>query len=151
MACFFVMLVAFFLVLRANIIQSGFTFQGDRMKRLRMLGMELRQLRNMNLLQGLYEARWIWLAVPIVYAVKIRQYVRELTPEDISVTIGVFLEETGTMTSDIKEILKYRWDEQVEVWVCLAVLAVVLVLHALTRYLVSRGAIAAVDNREQEG
>ena len=121
------------------------------MKRLRMLGMELRQLRNMNLLQGLYEARWTWLAVPIVYAVKIRQYVRELTPEDISVTVSVFLEETGTMSSDVKEILKYRWDEQVEVWVCLAVLAVVLVLHVLTRYLVSRGAIAALDNREQEG
>ena len=147
---FFVMLVAFFLVLRANIIQSGFTFQGDRMKRLRMLGMELRQLRNMNLLQGLYEARWTWLAVPIVYAVKIRQYVRELTPEDASVTIGVFLEETGTMTSDVREILKYRWDEQVELPLCLAVLVVVLVLHVLTRYLVSRGAIAALDNREQE-
>jgi len=126
------LLTAFFLILRANIIQSGFTFQGDRMKRLRMLGMELRQLRNMNLWQGLYEARWTWLAILPVYGV------------------SVYLEETGKMSSDLKEILKYRWDDQVTWWVCLVVLVLMILLHVLTRYLVSRGAIAAVDYREQE-
>ena len=120
---FFVLLTAFFLILRANIIQSGFTFQGDRMKRLRMLGMELRQLRNMNLLQGLYEARWAWLAILPVYGVKLYQYARSISEEA----------ETG------------QW------WVCLVVLGLMVLLHVLTRYLVSRSAIAALDNREQEG
>jgi len=120
---FFVLLTAFFLILRANIIQSGFTFQGDRMKRLRMLGMELRQLRNMNLWQGLYEARWIWLAVLPVYGVKLYQYTQGITENA----------ETG------------QW------WVCLVVLVLMLLLHVLTRYLVSRGAIAALDEKEQEG
>jgi len=120
---FFVLLTAFFLILRANIIQSGFTFQGDRMKRLRMLGMELRRLRNMNLWQGLYEARWTWLAVLPVYGVKLYQYARGITENT----------ETG------------QW------WVCLVVLVLMILLHVLTRYLVSRGAIAALDNREQEG
>ncbi len=117
---FFVLLTAFFLILRDNIIQSGFIFQGDRMKRLRMLGMELRQLRNMNLWQGLYEARWIWLAVLPVYGVKLYQYAKRLTGDD-----------------------------QVELWVCLVVLVLMILLHVLTRYLVSCSVIAALNDAEE--
>ena len=148
---FFVLLTAFFLILRGNFIQSGFTFQGDRMKRLRMLGMEKRQLRNMNLLQGLYEARGTWLAVPVVYGVKLYQYARSLVEDTVTGRWSIYLEETGKMSSDVKEILMYRWDDQVTLWVCLVVLVLMLLLHVLTRYLVSRSAIAALDNREQEG
>lgn len=146
---FFVMLTAFFLILRANIIQSGFTFQGERMKRLRMLGMERRQLRNLNLLQGLYEARWVWLAVPLVYGVKIYQYRKKLVAMEEGSWL-IYLEETGVMTSDIGEILRYRWDDLAELWVCLAVLAFVTALHVVTRYLVSRSAIAALDDTERK-
>lgn len=141
---FFVMLTAFFFILRTNIIQSGFTFQGDRMKRLRMLGMEKRQLRNMNLLQGFYEARWVWLAVPLVYGVKIYQYWKQLAAEEAG-SWFMYLEETGDMSSDPGEILRYRWDDLVELRVCLVVLIFVMLLHVLTRYLVSRSAIAALD------
>ena len=148
---FFLLMIGFFLILRANFVQSGFTFQGDRMRRLRMLGMEKRQLRRMNLLQGLYEARWSFLAVPLVCGIKIYQYVKMVTQEVETGNRYFYLEETGALSADVKEILKYRWDDQVALWVCLAVLAVVLGLHVLTRYLVSRGAIAALDNREQEG
>lgn len=148
---FFVLLTAFFLILRGNFIQSGFTFQGDRMKRLRMLGMEKRQLRNMNLLQGLYEARGTWLAVPVVYGVKLYQYARSLVEDTVTGQWSIYLEETGKMSSDVKEILMYRWDDQMTLWVCLVVLVLMLLLHVLTRYLVSRGAIAALDEKEQEG
>lgn len=148
---FFLMLIGFFLILRANFVQSGFVFHNDRMRRLRMLGMEKRQLRKMNLLQGLYEARWSFLAIPLVYGVKIYQYVQSITEKAATGQWGLFLEETGAISSDVKEILKYRWDDQVALWVCLAVLVVVVALHVLTRYLVARGAIADLDKKEQEG
>lgn len=147
---FFVLLTAFLLILRANFVQSGFVFQGDRMQRLRLLGMEKKQLRRMNLLQGLYEARWSWLAVLLVYAVKVYQYAKEITEEVATGNVLIYIKETGTMSTDVKEILKYRWDDQVVLPVCLAVLGLVVALHVLTRYLVSRGAIAALDDREQE-
>ena len=53
------------------------------------------------------------------------------------------------MSSDIGEVLRYRWDDQVELWVCLVVLIFVVLLHVLTRYLVSRSAIAALDDAER--
>ena len=147
---FFVLLTVFLLILRANFVQSGFVFQGDRMGRLRMLGMELRQLRRMNLLQGLYEARWSWLAVFVVYAVKVYQYAKEVTEDVATGNVLVYIKETGTMSTDVKGILKYRWYDQVVLPVCLAVLVLVVTLHVLTRYLVSRSVIAAMGDREQE-
>ena len=145
---FMALLVAFFMILRANTIQSGFLFQKERLKRLRMLGMEKRQLKKMNLLQGLYEARWVWLAVPLLYGVKAYRLWKVYGDLQDKNSMGIYLEELGALTKDRWMLLRYHLPEQVPLWVCLVVLVVMIGLHVLTRYLVSRGTIKAIDEDE---
>ena len=131
---FIALLSAFFIIIRNNIIQAGFLFEGNRIMRLRMLGMDKIQIKKMYLLQGLYESRWIWLALLVTYSVRGFEIYKEYNGSQYQ----VYIEELGTYTEDIRKIIRYTMDSRVNIWICLVVMLMIVLFNVVTRYCVAR-------------
>ncbi len=131
---FIALLSAFFIIIRNNIIQAGFIFEGNRIMRLQMLGMDKIQIKKMYLLQGLYESKWIWLALLVTYSVRGFEIYKEYNGSQYR----VYIEELGTYTEDIRKIIRYTIDSRVNIWICLAVMLMIVLFNVVTRYFVAR-------------
>ena len=142
---FIVMLFAFFIMIRCNLIQAGFTFQGSRMKRLRLLGMSKKEIRRMYLLQGLYESMWIWLAILPTYAIRIKEiYENYRENERQGIKMSLYVEKLQIYVSDMWNVIRYSIDVYVNIWVCIGILVIIAAVIVVTRYVVVKCSLHSI-------
>lgn len=145
-ATFMILAMAFFIIIRINIIQSGFTFQGNQIRRLRLLGMEKRKVRRMYIAQGLYESRWLWITAPVVYLYKAYLLYDEYRYNgQLTTTRYFYIEEIKQHVMDAESIVKYTLNRYVNISMLIAIVVIMVLINVLTRYFVVKSYLKELD------
>lgn len=129
---FIVMVMAFYAVARAYMVQIGLVFYGNQVERLRILGMEKKRIKRMFFFEGLYESRFQWLSIVIVYIVFCWQ--RYMNYRDFE---GVMLDsKTGVPIEGVWNMVWAYIDKDINLWVSIIMVLIIMTITVMTRYLV---------------
>ncbi|MBE5964219.1 MAG: ABC transporter permease [Lachnospira sp.] len=137
---FMLMLTAFFVIIRINIVQSAFAFNSNRIRRLRLLGMSKKRIKMMNIHQALNEVKWIVLTIPAVFVYRMQLLYIEYKDNGKYHYPGVtnyhfWVEELETYVRDVKDILKYCWERWINVRWMVIIVIIMIVINVIIRYI----------------
>ncbi len=145
-ALFMGLILAFFVIIRANMIQSGFRFQGNQIRRLRLLGMEKRKIERMYIFQGLFESKWLWILTPLVYIYRGYLLFDEYRYNAITDSRTYFyIDEIKKHICEPHDIVKYTLDRHVNIYILIAIVVLVILINVLTRYFVVKSYLKELD------
>ncbi|MGN0480285.1 MAG: hypothetical protein ACI4EV_01800 [Lachnospiraceae bacterium] len=129
---FVVIILTFFIIMRSYMVQAGLAFYGNQVGRLRLLGMEKKQIKRMYFFEGIYESRFLWVSIIIIYLMK----ARELWYEFVLRKQEIYDPDINEFTNNFKSVLKIIMPIRINLWISLGVVVLLAAVTILTRYFV---------------
>ncbi len=137
---FMLMLTAFFVIIRINIVQSTFVFNSNRIRRFRLLGMSKWRIKIMHIHQALNEIKWIVLTIPAVFVYRMQLLYIEYKDNGKYHYSGArnamfWVEELEDYVTDVKDILRYCWENWINVWWMVIIVIIMILINVIIRYI----------------
>lgn len=134
---FSVILVLFYIILKNNMVQSNIVTSGNRIKRLRMIGMSKVQVIRMYVYQGISESKWLVATLPLIYALYLYLIYDEYKGNHLRIDpTRFFVKELNEYVIYIEDIMRYTIDDHVNLLVCLGLIGLIVGINVLARYMV---------------
>ena len=134
---FGMILMMFYVMLKNNIVKSGIITSGNRIKRLRMLGMSKMQVVKMYVAQGLSESKWLIMTLPAIYVMHLYLIYDKFKGNHLRMYPERFyVEELRQYVTHVKDIMYYTIDEHVNGAISIALIILIVCVNVLARYIV---------------